>query len=219
MGQKRAISSQQKARRRREILHSALSAYELYGYETVSMAYLAEKTGLAKGTLYLYFPTKESLFLVLCEEELNGWLDAVHESLSGAEGPLGDTALVDMLVEPLTDHPQLPSLISMLHTVLERNIDFERARTFRAGLLDHLTAVGHRLDQRVAHFKPGDGARFMLRVHASLIGFSHVMRPTPIVERVIAGPDYALYRRGRPLFDRFCELMRELQKRASFEWH
>ena len=71
------------------------------------MAYLAEKTRLAKGTLYLYFPTKESLYLSICEEELDAWLDTVHESLAAADGPLGDTALVNMLLSPLADRSRL----------------------------------------------------------------------------------------------------------------
>ena len=194
MGEKRAISQQEKAHRRREIMQTARSAYTVYGYETVSMAYLAEKTGLAKGTLYLYFPTKESLFLSLCEEELDAWLDAVHESLAATGGPLGDAALVKILLAPLADSPQLPPLVAILHTVFERNIDVDRARNFRAGLLDHLVAIGQLLDLRVAHFKPGDGERFMLRLHGLLIGLSHVTHPAPVVDRAISGPAFTLYR-------------------------
>ena len=69
----RARSAEQKALRR----HAVLDAAELYfhevGYEAFSMAQLAKKTGLAKGTLYLYFKTREELFLTLYEHSLIRW--------------------------------------------------------------------------------------------------------------------------------------------------
>jgi AcrR family transcriptional regulator len=54
----RARSAEQKALRRHAVLDAAETYFLEVGYEAFSMAQLAKKTGLAKGTLYLYFTTR-----------------------------------------------------------------------------------------------------------------------------------------------------------------
>ena len=46
------------------------------------MEEVAKTCGLAKGTLYLYFTTKEELFLGVCMIDLGDWLDELDEVLS-----------------------------------------------------------------------------------------------------------------------------------------
>ena len=41
------------------------------GYEGFSAALLASKAGVVKGTLYLYFKTREEVFLALYDQSLN----------------------------------------------------------------------------------------------------------------------------------------------------
>ncbi len=45
------------------------------------MAELAARAGLAKGTLYLYYRTKEEVFLAVALDQLGGWLDALDAVL------------------------------------------------------------------------------------------------------------------------------------------
>ena len=69
----RARSTEQKALRRHAVLAAAETYFREVGYEAFSMAQLAKKTGFAKGTLYLYFQTREELFLTLYEQSLIRW--------------------------------------------------------------------------------------------------------------------------------------------------
>ena len=61
----RARSAEQKALRREAVLEAAEAYFLEVGYEAFSMAQLAKKAGLVKGTLYLYFKTREELFMTL----------------------------------------------------------------------------------------------------------------------------------------------------------
>ena len=63
---RRARSEEQKALRRQAVLLAAEAYFLDVGYEAFSMAQLAKRAGLVKGTLYLYFKTEE-LFLTLYE--------------------------------------------------------------------------------------------------------------------------------------------------------
>ena len=57
----RARSLEQKAVRRLAVLEAAEAYFHDVGYQAFSMAQLAKNTGVAKGTLYLYFKTREEL--------------------------------------------------------------------------------------------------------------------------------------------------------------
>ena len=54
--------------KRAAILAAALLLFGRYGYRRTSIDDLARETGIAKGTVYLYFATKEAIFRALCEQ-------------------------------------------------------------------------------------------------------------------------------------------------------
>ncbi len=52
---------------RKEILCAALQAFVKHGFHNTSMIKIANKMGIAKGTLYLYFESKEQLIEMIAE--------------------------------------------------------------------------------------------------------------------------------------------------------
>ena len=77
----RARSAEQKAARRQRVLDDAESYFLEVGYEAFSLTQLAKRADVVKGTLYLYFQTKEELFLTLYEQSLERWSEAFIASL------------------------------------------------------------------------------------------------------------------------------------------
>ena len=67
---KRAYGSQDKLARRHDILEAARRLFHRGGGELPSVARIAEAAGLAKGTIYLYFETREAIYADLL---LQGW--------------------------------------------------------------------------------------------------------------------------------------------------
>ena len=67
----RARKEEDKEARRRQLLDAALELYRATSYDEVKMADVAERSKLAKGTVFLYFPTKEALFNSLYLELLD----------------------------------------------------------------------------------------------------------------------------------------------------
>lgn len=190
---RRATSSAAKAERRSQILAAAIAAFDRFGYDAMSMEWLAESAGVAKGTLYLYFPTKESVFLAVYLDELAGWFEAVNMDLDTL--PANDLLrAAGLLVDTLDRFPRLPALSSILHTVLERNIKEADALAFRQTLLQHVATTGERLEGRLDFLAPGDGARLLLRLHALIIGCWHAATPGPVVRKVLARPELSAFR-------------------------
>ena len=76
----RALSLDDKATRRTDILSAARRLFLEDSRQLPSAARIAQAAGLAKGTVYLYFRTKEEIFISLLEEDFTGLLQTVHAS-------------------------------------------------------------------------------------------------------------------------------------------
>ena len=61
--EKRARKPEQKRERRTEILSAAITLLRERPYNKINIADVARRAGMAKGTVFLYFRTREELFL------------------------------------------------------------------------------------------------------------------------------------------------------------
>jgi len=72
--------------KKEEILRAATPVFAEKGYHETSMEEIAEASGVAKGTLYLYYKSKADLFIELnfkLLEETDRWLDEASEIEGG----------------------------------------------------------------------------------------------------------------------------------------
>lgn len=116
------------AARRHAILDAALLEFSEFGYQAARLDKIAERAGIAKGTIYLYFTDKETLF----EEVILGAISPVLQHLDALSGK-----------------PDLPidQMLDMLFAVFEREV----LGTSRKLLLRLVIADGPRFP-RIAEF-------------------------------------------------------------------
>src|SRR6185437_4437234 len=76
------------AARREAILAAALDEFSSRGFEAARLDDVAKHAGVAKGTIYLYFRDKESLFQELVRAMLTPLVGTI-EALGAAEVPIG----------------------------------------------------------------------------------------------------------------------------------
>jgi len=115
---KRARSETDKALRRAAMLEAARASMLDEGYDAVTMAGVAKRACVAKGTLYLYFQTKEELFLWLYVE----LLEEVTLQLEAAfRGPVSDAEFIEALMVAVTDTPLFLPMNARLTSVIEMN--------------------------------------------------------------------------------------------------
>ena len=190
---RRAYLPEEKELRRQSILDCALRMFEETSYPDLRMTDLAQRLGLAKGTLYLYFPTKESLFLAVLQAEMGTWF---HQAALRLEAtPAGSDAadVAEGLVLELMRRPLLPGLQALLHGVLERNIPPERARAFARFLQAGVVRVGERLERVLPALARGQGPRYLIRFHGLVIGSQLMAARPPAVRAAIQDQDMALF--------------------------
>ena len=190
----RAVNPDQKEERRQIILDVALQLFQAANYEAVSMVAVAEAAQIAKGTVYLYFKTKEALFLALLTQEFERWFDRVETELRTKAQTLAIDSFGAFMVETLIAHPALVRLIAILHVILEQNIDFATALQFKEMLLRRVNQTGPLIESALPFLRPGEGMQLLLRIHALVIGLQHMAEPAPLIRAVLAEPHLALFR-------------------------
>ena len=84
------------AARRETILSAALDEFSSLGFEAARLDDVAKRAGVAKGTIYLYFRDKESLFQELIRTMLTPLVGTI-ETLGAADMPIAK--LAEQLVE------------------------------------------------------------------------------------------------------------------------
>jgi len=79
------VTEAHREERRRQILDGARRAFAHHGYEGATVARLEEETGLSRGAIFSYYPTKWDLFYALAtaDQEHVGqlWLDQGFEGV------------------------------------------------------------------------------------------------------------------------------------------
>jgi AcrR family transcriptional regulator len=136
-----------KAERRDAILSAALDEFSAQGYAATRLEDVANRAGVAKGTIYLYFRDKEALFQELVRTMLTPVVGSI-EALRDADIPMRVLAdrLVDLFVNEIfgtrrrevirlliTDGRRFPKLAEFYYReVLSRVLPAMRALLSRA---------------------------------------------------------------------------------------
>ena len=92
----RGVRAQRSAARQDAILNAALEEFSARGYEAARLDDVARRAGVAKGTIYLYFRDKETLFQELVRSYISPVVGAL-EHVTHVEAPL--RVVVERLAE------------------------------------------------------------------------------------------------------------------------
>src|SRR5215218_10567990 len=70
-----------------EIVTAALDLFVEKGFASTRMDEIAKRAGVTKGTVYLYFPSKDDLFRAVVEEMMGPDLDVAERMVADFTGP------------------------------------------------------------------------------------------------------------------------------------
>src|SRR5271167_5270397 len=91
-----ALESRTETRRRRkaerpqEILEAAFAEFSRNGYAVTTLDQIAERAGVTKGTIYVYFENKEHLFISMVHEFTKATTETVQGMFETHEGSTAD---------------------------------------------------------------------------------------------------------------------------------
>lgn len=191
---KRARQDGQKLERRQAILETAWGMFQQASYATLTMDAIAHEVGLAKGTLFLYFRTKEELFLAVTQAQLGEWFVAIDRQLSQLVSPVAGQVIAGLLADSLREREGFARLLAILSTGLEQNVSYQAAFAFKQALLEQMTRTGAALEACLPFLGRGEGASLLMQCQALVVGLWHLTDPAPVVKQVFEQPEMQAFR-------------------------
>ena len=95
--------------RQADILEAALAEFARHGFSGARMEDVARGAHVSKGTVYLYYPTKQALFEALVRRDVGPRVELITGFLNAYDGPLEPAMLrLAELAGPIIESGQLP---------------------------------------------------------------------------------------------------------------
>lgn len=174
-------------------MQAAAEAFGTGGFGAITMAGLARAVGLAKGTLYLYFRSKEELFVAVLEAELDRWQQELMARLNAAED-LSPEELAIHLADSIAGRPHAVRLLAIMSPVLEANIPEDVAIAFKLRLVGRMAGIAQLVETRCPLLRPGEGVLVVRRLDALVVGLWPMAKPGILADQAVKEPRIAAVR-------------------------
>src|SRR4051812_5930781 len=165
---RRAVAPDHKAEKRAAIIRAAEDLGRRDPSGSYSVEQLARKAGLAKGTVYLYFGSREEVLLAVHERQTHAIFDVVESALD-APGAAAES-IVRAGLRHLRAHPEFFPLAGNCRYMLDTNVSTEAAFAFKAGVAQRLEQLGRKIERIYPMLKPGEGMALLTNSYALIVG-------------------------------------------------
>jgi TetR/AcrR family transcriptional regulator len=189
---RRARAPQHKSERRAAIVRAAEELARRDPSSSCSVEQLARKAGLAKGTVYLYFRSREEVLLAVHEKQTHEVFDAVERALN-APGASAES-VVSAGLRYLRAHPQFYPLAANCRGMLDSNVSAEAALAFKIGIGKRLDTLGRRIEQLYPGLEAGGGAALLMNSYAMIIGLWQQADPPLSLRAVMNRPEMRIFK-------------------------
>ena len=188
----RAVAAEDKEQRRAAIVAAAHALIHRDPAATFSVDALARRAGVAKGTLYLYFGSREEVLLALHLEQSHEIFDVLEQALKDPAADARKVLAASMAY--FRAHPEFFPLAGNCRGMLDTNVSSEAALAFKVAIGKRLIPLGERIEALYPGLAPGEGAALVMNSYAFIIGLWQ-QADTPVVLRdAMKRPDMAIFR-------------------------
>ena len=188
----RAVAPEDKSERRAAIVQAAEALLRRDPAGTTAVEEIARRAGLAKGTVYLYFGSREEVLLAVHEKQTHEVFDVVERSLAAPDAD--SRRVVREGLEYLRAHPEFYPLAGNCRGMLDTNIGTAAALAFKIGIGTRLEPLGARIEALYPGLRAGEGAALLMNSYALIIGLWQQADPPLCLRKVMQRPEMAVFR-------------------------
>ena len=126
--------------RRAALLNAASTVFAERGYHQTRVSDIIEEAQVARGTFYLYFDSKSSIFLELLEQlltTLRGTVGGVDMSQGAQPVDVQLRSIIRTLLEAIVENRELTKIVTREAVGLDAEVD-RRLRDFYSELVDYV---------------------------------------------------------------------------------
>jgi len=187
----RAVLPEDKTERRASILRAAADLLKHAPQGAFSVEELARRAGLAKGTVYLYFGTREEVLLAVHAERQQLLFDTLEKALAS---PRIDIRMVARTVTRfLRAHPEFLPLAANCRGMLETNIGGEAALAYKQAIGARLMQIGARMEAIFPALSRGQGVGLLMASYGMMIGLWQISDPPACLASAMERPDMRVF--------------------------
>jgi AcrR family transcriptional regulator len=190
----RAVAVEDKEERRQELLDAVEKLYLTHPDRMPNVAEVAEKAGLAKGTVYLYFPTKEDMLLELHQRHVGRFFSNLMKKLA-LPGPLAFEDIFAVTRDHMLRVPGYLALSSHCFAQMERETPFDSAVAFKSRVAQTLAMAGDALERHFPTLQEGDGIALLMHSYGLIVGLWQLLHPNERFEKALARPELKVLKR------------------------
>ena len=191
--QQRAIGTEDKEARRQAILDAVEKLFLKHPERMASVSEVAAAAGLAKGTVYLYFPSKEEMLLALHERHVAHFFRELMRKLV-EPGPLDFDDIFPITLTHLIRVKAYLPLTSRCFAMMDREIPAATALAFKARIAHTVAAAGTELDRHFA-LPAGRGVALLLHSYGMIVGLWQLLHPNERFGKAMDRPELRLLKR------------------------
>jgi AcrR family transcriptional regulator len=184
----RAVAVADKEERRQALLDAAEALFLEHPDRMANVSEVAETAGLGKGTVYLYFPSKEEMLLALHERHVTRFFEELMKKL-GEPGPFDFDDIFPVTNEHLIRVPGYLSLTSRCFGMMDREIPIDAAIAFKARVAAILAVAGAALERHFPALGAGQGVSLLLHSYGLIVGLWQLLHPNERFGRAMDHPD------------------------------
>ena len=166
----RAVHSEDKQERHHAILDAAERLLERAPERVANVAEVADEAGLAKGTVYLYFPSKDELLLAVHERRVDEFFRALCALLASAAPPVRLEAIMTLTRQHMIQRPTFLPLATRCFGVVQAEVPRETALAFKARMVERLATAGAGIERHFSELPPGGGIALLRHSYALIVG-------------------------------------------------
>jgi AcrR family transcriptional regulator len=155
--------------RTRQLLDAAVSLWQLHPERVPSVAEVASKAGLAKGTVYLYFKSKEDLLLAAHARHVQTFFNALIERASQRKKMSFDDVM-RLTSDNIAGVSAYLPLATMVASLRNKGVTPEVAEAFDKRIAEQLITAGGLLCRHFPLPDATSGVRLLMRSYALILG-------------------------------------------------
>ena len=194
----RARRPEHKAERRKTILVAAGDLFEREGLTGLTLSALAREAQLTKSNLYTYFESVEHVMLTLALQDWAGFVATLEAELADVSRTRPGSeerpaAVAAGWTRALLRHPRFCSLLSVLTTVIQKNVSLDTLINFKRSTRGLVLRLVNALHAALPQLSVDALGELMPPLLGAVVGLWPFSTPGETIAELLAIPEFAEY--------------------------